>query len=100
MSKLSGKRDLRNLFKTYSIKINLSGGYAQFVKDFELISRTGALQKYINDKKDELEYIDLSFKNKVFLNFTYINQSSFLSSANFILKSSFQKMEFFFTIKF
>lgn len=52
--------------ETYSIKINLSGGYAQFVKDFELISRTGALQKYINDKKDELEYIDLSFKNKVF----------------------------------
>jgi hypothetical protein len=53
----------------YRIKINLDKGYADTVKDFETISKTGELQKYINDEKDKISYIDLSYKNKVFYKF-------------------------------
>jgi hypothetical protein len=50
----------------YMIKISLDKGFAPTVKDFELISRTGVLQKYISDDKEEIKYIDLSYKDKVF----------------------------------
>lgn len=50
----------------YKIKISLDKGYVETLKDFEIISRTGKLQEYINDKKEEIDYIDLSYKNKVF----------------------------------
>ena len=52
--------------KDYVLKVSLDKGYVDTVKDFELISRTGKLQEYINEKRDRLDYIDLSFKNKVF----------------------------------
>jgi hypothetical protein len=50
----------------YKLKVSLDKGYSDTVKDFELISRTGDLQKYINEDRSSLEYIDLSYKNKVF----------------------------------
>jgi hypothetical protein len=50
----------------YKIKISLDKGYVNTVKDFEIISRTGNLQKYINDDKEKVDYVDLSYKNKVF----------------------------------
>jgi len=50
----------------YMLKISLDKGYSETVKDFELISKTGDLQKYINEDKSRLEYIDLSYKDKVF----------------------------------
>lgn len=50
----------------YMLKVSLDKGYVDTVKDFETISRTGNLQKYINDEKENLDYIDLSYKNKVF----------------------------------
>lgn len=50
----------------YALKINLDKGYVDTVKDFETISRTGNLQKYIDDEKENIAYIDLSYKNKVF----------------------------------
>lgn len=50
----------------YKIKVSLDKGYVDTVKDFEIISKTGDLQKYVNDEKEKINYIDLSFKNKVF----------------------------------
>jgi len=50
----------------YTLKVNLDKGYADTVKDFELISRAGKLQEYINEDKEKIDYIDLSYKNKVF----------------------------------
>lgn len=50
----------------YTLRVNLEKGYVDTVKDFELISRVGNLQKYINDEKEKIDYIDLSYKNKVF----------------------------------
>lgn len=50
----------------YVLKINLDREPKQTVDDFETISRAGKLQKYINDDKDAIDYIDLTFKNKVF----------------------------------
>lgn len=50
----------------YNIIVNLDKGYVDTVKDFETISKTGNLQKYINDLKEEIGYIDLSYKDKVF----------------------------------
>ncbi len=50
----------------YVIKINLDRDAGQTVDDFETISRAGNLQKYINDDKDAIDYIDLTYKNKVF----------------------------------
>jgi len=50
----------------YKLKVSLDKGYSETVKDFELISKTGDLQKYINEDRASLEYIDLSYKNKVF----------------------------------
>jgi hypothetical protein len=50
----------------YKLKINLEKGYVNTVKDFEIVSRTGNLQKYIIEAKDKIDYIDLSYKDKVF----------------------------------
>ncbi len=52
--------------EAYMIRVNLDKGYVDTVKDFETISRTGSLQKYINGEKGNIDYIDLSYKNKVF----------------------------------
>lgn len=50
----------------YIIKVNLDRDAGQTIDDFETISRAGKLQKYINDDKDAIDYIDLTYKNKVF----------------------------------
>lgn len=50
----------------YVLKVSLDKGYLDTIKDFETISRTGKLQEAINEDKESIEYIDLSFKNKVF----------------------------------
>lgn len=50
----------------YKIRASLDKGYVDTIKDFETISKTGDLQKYINDDKGKINYIDLSYKNKVF----------------------------------
>ncbi len=50
----------------YSLKINLERSLPETLSDFSLVSRSGELQTYINEKKERLEYIDLSYKNKVF----------------------------------
>lgn len=50
----------------YTIKVNLDRDPQQTIDDFETISRAGKLQKYINDDKDAIDYIDLTYKNKVF----------------------------------
>jgi hypothetical protein len=50
----------------YKIKISLDKSFVDTVKDFETISKTGNLQKYINDDKEKISYIDLSYRNKVF----------------------------------
>jgi hypothetical protein len=50
----------------YKIKISLDKGYVETVKDFETISKAGNLQKYINEDKEAISYIDLSYNNKVF----------------------------------
>lgn len=51
---------------SYIIKISLPKGYVDSVKDFETVSKTGALEKYINGDKDLIDYVDISFKDKVF----------------------------------
>lgn len=60
----------------YIIKISLDKGFVDTVRDFELISRTGNLEKYINDDKNKIDYIDLSYKNKVFYKLKGATQTS------------------------
>ncbi len=50
----------------YILKINLDKDPKQTIDDFETISRAGKLQKYINDDKQSIQYIDLTFNDKVF----------------------------------
>lgn len=50
----------------YILKINLDRDPKQTIDDFETVSRAGKLQKYINDDKAAIDYIDLTFKSKVF----------------------------------
>lgn len=50
----------------YVLKINLDKEPKATIEDFETISRAGKLQKYINEDKDAIDYIDLTYKNKVF----------------------------------
>ena len=50
----------------YRLKINLDKDPKLTVDDFETISRAGKLQKYINEEKNSIDYIDLTYKNKVF----------------------------------
>lgn len=50
----------------FYIVINMTRSYIDTVKDFEIISRTGELKDYLNDKPKEILYVDLSYKNKVF----------------------------------
>jgi DNA-binding transcriptional MerR regulator len=64
----------------YKIKVSLEKGYVDTVKDFELISRAGKLQKYINEKKEDLEYIDLSYKDKVFFKLKNATQNDIMST--------------------
>lgn len=65
----------------YTLKINLEKGYANSVKDFEIVSRTGDLQKYINDEKEKINYIDLSYKNKVFYKLKNDTQNATMSTS-------------------
>lgn len=64
----------------YMIKISLDKGYVETVKDFEIISRTGNLQKYINESKEKIDYIDLSYKNKVFYKLKSDTQNAIMST--------------------
>jgi hypothetical protein len=50
----------------YVLKINLEKLPQDTIADFETISRAGKLQKYINEDKKAINYIDLTFKDKVF----------------------------------
>jgi hypothetical protein len=50
----------------YILKVNLEKKVEDTVADFETISRAGKLEKYINGDKKQIEYIDLTYKDKVF----------------------------------
>lgn len=60
----------------YEIKISLDKGFPETIKDFAIISRTGNLQKYINEDKEKIKYIDLSYKGKVFYSLHGTNVST------------------------
>jgi hypothetical protein len=65
----------------YKIKVNLDKGYVDTVKDFETISKTGDLQKYINEDKEKINYIDLSFKDKVFFKLKNDTDNAIMSTS-------------------
>ena len=52
--------------RNYIVIVSLDKGYLETLKDFEIVSKAGKLEKYINEEQDKIDYIDLSFKNKVF----------------------------------
>jgi hypothetical protein len=64
----------------YVLKLNLEKASQDSVADFETISRAGKLQKYINEERGELEYIDLSFKDKVFFKLKNNTRTGIMSS--------------------
>ncbi len=66
----------------YKIKISLDKGYVDTVKDFETISKTGNLQKYINEDKEKINYIDLSYKNKVFFKLKNDTENAIMSTTS------------------
>jgi hypothetical protein len=65
----------------YMLKVSLDKGFVETVKDFELISKTGKLETYINDKRGELKYIDLSYPNRVFFKLKNNTENDIMSTA-------------------
>jgi cell division septal protein FtsQ len=64
----------------YKVKVSLDKGYVDTVKDFETISKTGALKNYISDDKEKINYIDLSYKDKVFFKLKNDTENAIMST--------------------
>lgn len=64
----------------YILKINLKKMATDTIADFETISKTGKLAKYITEEKAKIEYIDLSFKDKVFYKLKNATKNDTMSS--------------------
>lgn len=65
----------------YILKVSLDKGYVDTIKDFETISKTGKLQKILDDEKENLQYIDLSFKDKVFFKLKNTTKNDMMSTS-------------------
>jgi hypothetical protein len=67
-AKLLGVADIvvQDVGNEYAVKVSLKKGFAKSVKDWELINTQGDLKNIIKNRAQDLQYIDISFDNKVF----------------------------------
>lgn len=78
-----GKLKIAKIYlNDFYVSVDMETSFVDTIKNFEIISRTGALKDYLNDSPKEIKYIDLSFKNKIFYKLVKDEKDGIMSGLN------------------